>query len=150
MRKTTKGWNLLVIWEDQSNTWIPLKDLKESNPVEVAEFLIAWCIEDEPTFCWWVSYVLRKQDYIISAVKSRVRKTTHKFSFLVSARVDADHAGDTTTRRSRTGYIVYVNSAPVYWMYKKQNYVGTSSFGSEFSAMKHYCDYLWNLVTNFE
>ena len=36
MQKTTKGWKLLVIWKDQSKTWIPLKDLKESNPVEVA------------------------------------------------------------------------------------------------------------------
>ena len=28
MRKTTKGWKLLVIWKDQSKTWIHLKDLK--------------------------------------------------------------------------------------------------------------------------
>ena len=77
MQKTTKGCKLLVIWEDQSNTWIPLKYLKESNPVEVAEFAKAWCIEDEPAFCWWVPYILRKRDCIISAIKSRVRKTTH-------------------------------------------------------------------------
>ena len=36
MRKTTKVWKLLVIWKDQSKTWIPLKDLKDSNPVELA------------------------------------------------------------------------------------------------------------------
>ena len=30
------------------------------------------------------------------------------------ARADADHADDTTTRRSRTGFLVYINSAPVY------------------------------------
>ena len=36
-------------------------------------------LEDEPAFCWWVPYVLRKRDYIISAVKSRFRKTTHKY-----------------------------------------------------------------------
>ena len=59
--------------------------------------------------------------------------------FLVSVRVDADHAGDTITIRSRTGYIDYVNSAPVYWMSKKQNPVETSSFGSELCAMKHCC-----------
>ena len=79
MQKTTKGWKILVIWKDQSKTWIPLKDHKESNPVEVAEFAKAWCIEDEPAFCWWVPYILRKRDYIILAVKSRVRKTTHKY-----------------------------------------------------------------------
>ena len=59
------------------------------------------------------------------------------FCFLLSARIDADHAGDTTTRRSRTGYIAYVNSTPVYWMSKKKNYVETCSFRSEFCAMKH-------------
>ena len=53
------------------------------------------------------------------------------FGFLVSVRVDADHAGDTTTRRSRTGYIAYVNSAPVYWMSKKKNSAETSYFWSE-------------------
>ena len=67
------------------------------------------------------------------------------FGFLVSARVYANHAGDSTTRRSRTGYIAYVNSAPVYWMSKKKNSVETSSFGSEFYAMKHCCEYLRGL-----
>ena len=43
------------------------------------------------------------------------------FYFLVSARVNADHAGNTTTRSSRKGYISYVNSAPVYWISTKKN-----------------------------
>ena len=67
------------------------------------------------------------------------------FGFLVSAQVYANHAGDSTTRRSRTGYIAYVNSAPVYWMSKKKNSVETSSFGSELYAMKHCCEYLRGL-----
>ena len=64
----------------------------------------------------------------------------HGFGFLVSARVYDDHAGDTITRRSRTGYIAYMNSAPVYWMSKKKNSAETSSFGSAFCAMKHCCE----------
>ena len=41
---TTKGWKLLVTCKDGSSSWIPLKDLKESNAVEVAEYavLISW------------------------------------------------------------------------------------------------------------
>ena len=35
--------------------------------------------------------------------------------FLVRAKVDADHAGDTQTRISRTGFIVYLQCAPIYW-----------------------------------
>ena len=79
LRTTTVGWKLLVKWRDQSESWIPLKDLKESHPVEVAEFAKARCIADEPAFAWWVPYTLRKRDVIISAVKSRIRKTTHKY-----------------------------------------------------------------------
>ena len=38
LRKTTLGWKLLVLWKDGSEQWIPLKLLKETNPIEVAEF----------------------------------------------------------------------------------------------------------------
>ena len=65
--------------------------------------------------------------------------------FIMSAMVDADHAADTTTRRSRTGFIVYLNSAPIYWMSKKQNSVESSSFGSEFTAMKQCTEYVRGL-----
>ena len=50
--------------------------------------------------------------------------------------VDADHAKDTVTRRSRTGFIIFVNNAPIYWMSKKQNTCETSTFGSDLVAMK--------------
>jgi hypothetical protein len=56
--------------------------------------------------------------------------------FLMRAYVDSDHAGEKVTRRSRTGFIVYLNSAPIYWLSKKQTAVEASSFGSEFMAMK--------------
>jgi hypothetical protein len=65
--------------------------------------------------------------------------------FAVSAKVDADHASDSVTRRSRTGFLVWVNCALVHWMSKKQTSVETSSFGSEFIAMKQCCEYLRGL-----
>ena len=88
LRQTTVGWKLLVAWKDGSETWIPLKDLKESNPVEVAEFARARGIEDEPAFAWWVPYTLRKRDIIISKVKARIRKTTHKYGIEVPRSVE--------------------------------------------------------------
>ena len=60
-------------------------------------------------------------------------------------KVDADHAGDTVTRRSRTGFLIYLNNALVYWFSKKQTSVESSSFGSEFVAMKQCCEYLKGL-----
>jgi hypothetical protein len=50
--------------------------------------------------------------------------------------VDADHAGDRITRHSHTGIIIFLNRAPTIWYSKKQNTVETSTFGSEFKAMK--------------
>ena len=51
--------------------------------------------------------------------------------------VDSDHAGDKVRRRSRTGFFIYLNSAPIVWMSKKQPTIETSVFGAEFVAMKH-------------
>ena len=56
--------------------------------------------------------------------------------FIIRAYVDANFAGDSLTRRSRTGFIVFVNGSPIYWMSKKQSSLETSSFGSEFVAMR--------------
>ena len=50
--------------------------------------------------------------------------------------VDSDHVGDTVTRRSRTGVLVFLNTAPIIWKSDKQLSIETSSFGSEFTAMK--------------
>ena len=52
------------------------------------------------------------------------------FGFVMRAYVEDDHAGDSITRRSRTGFLAYLNMAPVYWMSKKQTSVDTSSFES--------------------
>ena len=65
--------------------------------------------------------------------------------FVIRSYVDADHAGDSITRRSRTGFLMYLNSAPVYWMSKKQTSIETSSFGSEFIAMKQCTEYIRGL-----
>ena len=65
--------------------------------------------------------------------------------FYMRAFVDSDHAGDTVTRRSRTGYLIFLNSAPIYWFSKKNNSIETSSFGAEFIAMKLCCEYIRGL-----
>ena len=65
--------------------------------------------------------------------------------FIIRAFVDADFAGDNLTRRSRTGFLVMLNGAPIYWLSKKQTSMETSSFGSEFVAMRQCCEYLKGL-----
>jgi hypothetical protein len=56
-----------------------LAELKDSYPIELAEFAKARGIADEPAFAWWVPHTLRRRNAILSAVKARVRKKTHKY-----------------------------------------------------------------------
>ena len=65
---TTRGWKILVEWKDGSVDWVPLKDLKQFNPVELDEYAMANEIIDEPAFNWWVKENLRHRDIIISKV----------------------------------------------------------------------------------
>jgi hypothetical protein len=74
-----KGWKLCVKWKDGTTTWEPSSVLKESNPVEVAQYAVSNKIDDEPAFAWWVPFTLKKQESIISALNKRYWKRTHKF-----------------------------------------------------------------------
>ncbi len=56
LKITTQGWQLLMLWKDKLMSWVKLKDLKASNPVELAEYAVANWIAEEPAFKWDVSY----------------------------------------------------------------------------------------------
>ena len=88
MRKTTVGWKLLVQWAYVSESWIALKDMKESHPVELAEFAKARNIADEPAFAWWIPYTLRKRAVILSKLKARILKTTHTYGIEIPTSVE--------------------------------------------------------------
>ena len=49
---------------------------------------------------------------------------------------DASHATDLVTRRSTTGILFFMNGAPIKWYSKRQNTIESSTFGSEFVALK--------------
>lgn len=67
------------------------------------------------------------------------------FGFTVSVYVDVDHASDTVTRRSKIGFLVYLNNTLISWNSKKQTAIESSSFGSEFMAMKQCTEYIRGL-----
>jgi hypothetical protein len=58
-------------------------------------------------------------------------KSVHSTCF-----VDANHAGNVVTRRSHSGVLIFVMNTPIIWFSKKQNTVESSTFGSEFVAMR--------------
>ena len=55
---------------------------------------------------------------------------------VTTAFVDASHAANRKTRKSHTGYVIFVNRAPILWYSKRQQTVEGSTFSSEFIAMK--------------
>ena len=69
--KTTVGWDFLVKWNNGSTSWVPLKDLKDSNPIEAAEHAVSNKVVEKPAFAWWVPFVLHKQNTMINDVKKK-------------------------------------------------------------------------------
>ena len=73
-KNTTKGWKILCQWKDGSSDWVDLKYVKDSNPIELAEYAVANRIQEEPAFKWWVSETLRIRNRIIGKVKVDIGK----------------------------------------------------------------------------
>ena len=78
-KETTKGWELLIRWKDGGTDWVALNDVKESYPVQVAEYAVLAHISEEPAFTWWASSVLKKRNRIIVKTMSKYWLQTHKF-----------------------------------------------------------------------
>jgi len=87
-KKTTAGWKLCVQWKGGLTTWETLADLKESYPVQVAEYSKSAGIQHEPAFTWWTEHVLKKRDRIIGKVVKRFNKVTHKFGIEIPTSVE--------------------------------------------------------------
>jgi hypothetical protein len=82
LKHSTFGWQLCCQLKDDSMSWENLADLKESYPIETAKYAKILGIDHEPAFSWWVPYVPKKRDRIISHVRKRnprYLKRTHKF-----------------------------------------------------------------------
>jgi hypothetical protein len=60
----------------------------------------------------------------------------NKVPVQITAFMDASHAADVVTRRSVTGYLIFIGQAPIKWYSKRQNTVESSSYGSELVAMR--------------
>ena len=76
---TTDGWSFHLLWKDENKEWVPLKEVKDSNPIELAEYVRAQRLHEEPAFQWWLPSVLQQREAIVSKVKARA-VTTHKYS----------------------------------------------------------------------
>ena len=93
-KRTTKGWYIQVQWKDGTDGWVPLKELKESHPVELAEYAEAECIIDEPAFAWWAPYALKKRNQIIAKIKTRIKRKNAKYGIEIPRDVRHAHQLD--------------------------------------------------------
>jgi hypothetical protein len=88
-----------LLQQENGPFYLKLKDLKASNPVEVAKHAVANRLVEEPAFKWWVPHVLQRRNMIISKVKSRYWQTTDKFGIhlpkTVVEALEIDKATDT-------------------------------------------------------
>ena len=98
--KTTKGWRILVQWKDGQQSWIPLKDIKDTYPILVAEYAKSVGIEKKAAFRWWVPHVIRKKTHIISAINRRMAKKSHKFGIEVPSTVEEAYSLDKANNNS--------------------------------------------------
>ena len=62
--------------------------------------------------------------------------------------VDSNHSRYKATRRSRTGFLIFVNTDLIWWMSRKQPTIETSVFGADFLTMKHRMETLRGLRYN--
>jgi hypothetical protein len=56
--------------------------MKDNYPVEMSEYAKKMKIDKDPLFVW-SPYILEKRDVILSSVKVRVRRFTHKYGIEV-------------------------------------------------------------------
>ena len=93
-RETMKGVEVLVQWKDGSTAWVTLKDMKNSYPVNMAEYAVQRRITGNPVFPWWIQYVLAKRNHIIGKLKSKYWVRTHKFSVKIPKSIQEAKAFD--------------------------------------------------------
>jgi len=67
----------------------------------------------------------------------------------IKAFVDANHAGDTKTRRSTTGFVITIGDSPTSWCSKLQHCVSTSAAEAEYYSLSEHskhCMWYTNLL----
>jgi hypothetical protein len=78
-KKTTAGWEVEIEWKDGTTSWLPMKEVKATNSVELAEYAVANRIDSEPAFDWWVKPTLKRKKRLIKLSQKHHARTGYKF-----------------------------------------------------------------------
>ena len=71
-----------------------MKDVKDSYPVQLAEYAVENGISDKPAFAWWVPFTMKKREQIISKIKSKYWQRTHKYGIQIPKNMEQAKAID--------------------------------------------------------
>ena len=112
--------------KNHCNSWIPLDpnelDVKFYGPPKEAPDLRCKSMKK--------IYQDAVEDLPLNAPESRGKAVqTNVYS-------DSDHAGDKVTHCAQSGILIFLNMSFVYWFSKRQNTVESSTFGSEYIAVR--------------
>ncbi len=72
------------------------QNVKQSNPIELAEYAIANWSTALPDFDMWVPPTIKKRDWFISHLQAQYKKRTHKIGIVVPTSVE--HSLEINTR----------------------------------------------------
>ena len=106
IHKTTAGWQIFCQWQDSSTSWEKLSELKDSHPVQRAEFANAQGIDHKSAFNWSVKHVLKKRDRIITSIRNlqtRYLKIGQNFTGML--RGNTNECTRTLWQRGRHPYV---------------------------------------------
>eukprot|EP00957_Ditylum_brightwellii_P149898 11416440-Ditylum_brightwellii.AAC.2 len=72
-------------------------EVKESNSLQVAEYVIVHKLTEEPAFVWLVKEIVKKHNRLIYKMQPRMPKKTHKFGIKVPCNLKEARAIDRET-----------------------------------------------------
>ena len=78
--------------------------------------------------------MLRLIKYILTTKELHLKQKFIKGPWKIIGLCDSDHAGDNDSRKSVTGYIIFLNGLIICWKSKGQNIVTLSSTEAEYVA----------------
>ncbi len=78
-KQTTAGWDLEV----ELISWLPLKELKETNTIETAQYAVHNMTDKEPAFDWWTRDVLKRKKRLMKMPQSRHKQSGFKFGIRI-------------------------------------------------------------------
>jgi hypothetical protein len=83
MKRTTAGWEVCVKWKNGSTSWESLANIKNSYPIQLADYAVLNKINDEPAFAWRIPQHLQNRTRILKATKRRCKRRNTKFGIVI-------------------------------------------------------------------